>query len=97
MEIKIKYLKNIPHIKKIENGDWIDLIAAEDVTLEQGKQTTIPLGVAMQLPTGYEAIVAPRSSSFKNWGFLQTNSIGVIDESYWDRIVTGKQIGRAHV
>jgi dUTP pyrophosphatase len=82
MEIKIKYLSDIPKIKKIDKGDWIDLVAAQDVELKSGVQTTIPLGVAMELPKNHEAIVAPRSSSFKNWGFLQTNSIGVIDESY---------------
>lgn len=39
----------------------------------------IPLGVAMEIPKGYEAIIAPRSSAFKNWGIIQTNSIGIID------------------
>ena len=81
-QIKIKYFTDIPKIQKIDKGDWIDLVAAEDVMLLSGLQSKIPLGVAMDLPEGYEAIVAPRSSSYKNWGFLQTNSIGVIDESY---------------
>ena len=81
-QIKIKYFTDIPKIQKIDKGDWIDLVAAEDVMLLSGLQSKIPLGVAMELPEGYEAIVAPRSSSYKNWGFLQTNSIGVIDESY---------------
>lgn len=82
MEIKIKYLADIPKIKKIDKGDWIDLVAAQDVELVSGVQSVIPLGVAMELPKNHEAIVAPRSSTFKNWGFLQTNSVGVIDESY---------------
>jgi dUTP pyrophosphatase len=42
----------------------------------------IPLGVAMELPMGYEALVAPRSSTFNKYGIILVNSIGVIDESY---------------
>lgn len=83
MEIDIKYFeKDTPRLHKISKGDWIDLYAAKDVALKAGDQTLIPLGVAMQLPENHEAIVAPRSSSFKTWGVLQTNSIGVIDNSY---------------
>ena len=36
----------------------------------------------MKLPDGYEAHLAPRSSTFKTWGIIQTNSIGVVDNSY---------------
>ena len=63
-------------------SDWIDLRAAEEVTLKAGEFKLIPLGVAMALPEGYEAHLAPRSSTFKNYGILQTNSIGVVDWSY---------------
>lgn len=42
----------------------------------------IPLGIAMQLPKGFEAVVAPRSSTFKKLGILQANSLGIIDNSY---------------
>ena len=63
-------------------GDWIDLRAAEDIEMKVGEYRLIPLGIAMQLPEGYEAIVAPRSSTFKNFGIILANSIGVIDESY---------------
>lgn len=63
-------------------SDWIDLRAAEEVTLKAGDFRLIPLGVAMALPEGYEAHLAPRSSTFKNYGILQTNSIGVVDWSY---------------
>jgi dUTP pyrophosphatase len=80
--IKIKYLKDIEPIKEITNGDWIDLRAAEDLFIPENTFAMIPLGVAMQLPEGYEAIVTPRSSTFKKYGLIQTNSIGVIDESY---------------
>ena len=82
MEIKIKYLADIEPIQAISKGDWIDLRCAEDIELKAGEYKLIPLGVAMQLPEGYEAIVAPRSSTFKNFGIILTNSIGVIDESY---------------
>jgi dUTP pyrophosphatase len=79
-KIKIKYFTDIPPIEK--NGDWIDLRCAEDITLFPGDYRQIPLGIAVQLPHGYEAIVAPRSSTFKNWGILAANSIGIIDEDY---------------
>lgn len=82
MQIKIKYFADIEKIKKIETGDWLDLRAAEDVELKQFDFKLIPLGIAMKLPEGYEANVVPRSSTFKNFGILQTNSFGVIDESY---------------
>lgn len=66
----------------IEKGDWIDLRAAESCDLEAGGFKVIELGIAMQLPSGFEAIVAPRSSTFKKFGILLSNSIGIIDESY---------------
>ena len=82
MKIKVKYHADIYPIEKFENGDWIDLRAAEDVKLKEGEFKLISLGVSMQLPPGYEAIVVPRSSTFKHWGILQTNHCGVIDNSY---------------
>ena len=82
--IKITYLSDkIERLTYIQGkSDWIDLRAAERVELKKGDIKMIPLGVSMCLPDGYEAIVAPRSSTFKTWGLIQTNSIGVIDESY---------------
>lgn len=83
LNIKIKYHnKNIEKIEKIEKGDWIDLRAAETVTLEAGDFKIISLGVSMKLPDGYEAYVVPRSSTYKKWGIIQTNSMGIIDNSY---------------
>lgn len=83
MQIKIKYLDETQtRISKIEQGDWIDLRAAEDVTIKKDEFKLVPLGVAMELPEGYEAHVVPRSSTYKNFGVIQTNSMGVIDESY---------------
>ena len=83
LQIKVKYFdKEIPKLQKIKQGDWIDLRAAETVELKQGEFKLIPLGIGMKLPKGYEANVVPRSSTFKNFGILQTNSYGVIDESY---------------
>jgi dUTP pyrophosphatase len=80
--IKIKYLRPIRKIERFNVGDWIDLRAAEDVVLKKSEYSLIPLGVAMELPAGYEAIVAPRSSTFKRCGIILANSLGVIDESY---------------
>ena len=82
MEIKVKYLRDIKPIKQIKNGDWIDLVAAKSFALRKGDFVNIPLGVAMELPAGYEALVAPRSSTARHLGILMSNSIGVIDESY---------------
>lgn len=82
-KIKIKYHDNeIEKIKEIAVGDWIDLRAAETVAMNTGDFKLISLGVSMKLPVGYEAHVVPRSSTFKKWGVLQTNSMGVIDNSY---------------
>lgn len=80
--IKIKYLRDINKIEKINVGDWIDLRAAETIKMKKGEFKMIPLGIAVQLPKGYEALVAPRSSTFKRHGILLANSIGVIDETY---------------
>jgi dUTP pyrophosphatase len=80
--IKIKYLKDIQKIERFNVGDWIDLRAAETVVMKAGEYRMIPLGVAMELPKGYEAIVAPRSSTFKKYGIILANSIGIIDEAY---------------
>lgn len=82
MEIKIKYFTDIMPITVIPNGDWVDLRAAEDMEIKAGEYKLIPLGVGMKLPEGYEAHVVPRSSTFKKWHILQTNSMGVIDNSY---------------
>lgn len=83
MKIKIKYLdKSIQHLEKIEKGDWIDLRSAETIELKQFEFKLIPLGVAMELPKGFEAHIVPRSSTFKTWGIIESNSMGIIDESY---------------
>jgi dUTP pyrophosphatase len=81
-KIKIKYFTNITEVKKIKQGDWIDLRASETVQLAKGEFKLIPLGIAMELPKGYEAHVLPRSSTCKNFGILLANSEGVIDNSY---------------
>ena len=84
MQIKIKYFTDkIEQLSYIDGkSDWIDLRAAETVELKAGEFKLIPLGVAMALPKGYEAHIVPRSSTFKNFGVIQTNHMGVIDESY---------------
>lgn len=82
IEIPIKYFSEIDKICKLDVGDWIDLRSAEDVTLKAGEYYSIRLGVGMILPDGYEAHVVPRSSTFKNFGIIQANSFGVIDNSY---------------
>ena len=84
MELRIRYFSDeIERLRYIDGkSDWIDLRCAERTELKAGEFRLIPLGVAMALPAGYEAHVVPRSSTFKTWGILQTNSMGVIDESY---------------
>ncbi len=80
--IPIKYHADIHPLEKTAKGDWIDLRVAEDVRLTAGESKCISLGVSMKLPDGYEAIVIPRSSTFKHWGIIQTNHCGLIDNSY---------------
>ncbi|MCR5502865.1 MAG: dUTP diphosphatase [Lachnospiraceae bacterium] len=82
--IQIKYFTDkIEKLTYIDGkSDWIDLRAAEDITLKEGEFRLIPLGVAMKLPKGYEAHIVPRSSTFKNFGIIQTNHQGVVDCSY---------------
>lgn len=80
--IKIKYHTDVTPLKKIEQGNWIDCRAAVDVVMKSGEFRLIPLGFSMELPKGYEAHLAPRSSTLKKFGVLQGNSVGVIDESF---------------
>lgn len=81
--IKIKYhYGDIEKIEKITIGDWIDLRAAEDMYVPLHQFRLISLGVSMKLPKGYEAHIVPRSSTFKKWGIIQTNHMGIIDNSY---------------
>lgn len=82
--LQIQYLNDtITRLEYIDGkSDWIDLRAAERVEMKAGEFRLIHLGVAIKLPEGYEAHIVPRSSTFKNFGIIQTNSIGVIDETY---------------
>ncbi len=83
-QIKIKYFTDkIEKLRYIDGkSDWIDLRCAEEISLKKGEWKLVPLGVAMQLPAGYEAHIVPRSSTFKNFGIIQTNHCGVVDASY---------------
>lgn len=84
MEIKVKYFtQDLEPLCYVDGkSDWIDLHTSETVTLNAGEFRLIPLGVAIALPEGYEAHIVPRSSTFKNYGILQTNSMGVVDFTY---------------
>lgn len=84
MEIKIKYHTDIEPLEYIggDKSNWIDLRAAEDIFIPVGEYRLISLGVSMELPEGYEAHIVPRSSTFKSFGIIQTNHMGVIDNSY---------------
>lgn len=82
--IKIKYhSKNIKKLQYIDGkSDWIDLRSAEHVVMKKGEFRLISLGISLQLPPGYEAVIVPRSSTYKNFGIIQANHMGVVDESY---------------
>lgn len=83
MKLKIKYFDpDLIRIEQKENSDWFDLRSAIDIELLKGESKLISLGIAIELPSGYEVHIVPRSSTFKNFGILQTNSMGVVDESY---------------
>lgn len=83
-EIIIKYFSDeIEKLRYIDGkSDWIDLRCAEETVMKAGEFRLIPLGVAMKLPEGYEAYVVSRSSTFRNYGIIQANSFGIVDESY---------------
>lgn len=83
-KIRIKYLNDqVERLRYIDGkSDWIDLRSAQEIEMKAGEFCLIPLGIAMQLPKGYEAHVVPRSSTYKNFGIIQTNHCGIIDESY---------------
>lgn len=84
MKLEVKYYDSeIPRLEYIDGkSDWIDLRSAEEVELKEGEFRIIHLGIAVRLPEGYEAHIVPRSSTFKRWGIIQTNHMGVIDSSY---------------
>lgn len=82
MKIRIKYFEGATKLKKIEKGNWIDVYASKDVFVKEGESAMIPLGFALELPQGWEGHLAPRSSTFKSWGIIQTNSVGVVDDTY---------------
>jgi dUTP pyrophosphatase len=83
LQLKIKYLNDrLEKIKKTPNGDWLDLRSAITIELTKGEFCLIPLGVVIKSPPGYECHIAPRSSTFRNYGIIQTNGLGIVDESY---------------
>ena len=82
MKIRIKYFEEATKLKKIAKGNWIDVYANKDVFVKVNERAMIPLGFALELPSGWEAHLAPRSSTFKTWGIIQTNSVGVVDDTY---------------
>lgn len=82
MKIRIKYFNDAKRMQKIAKGNWIDVYANKDMFIPEGQRAMIPLGFALELPAGYEGHLAPRSSTFKTWGIIQTNSVGVVDDTY---------------
>lgn len=82
MKIRIKYFDDAKRMQKIAKGNWIDVYANKDMFIPEGQRAMIPLGFALELPVGYEGHLAPRSSTFKTWGIIQTNSVGVVDDTY---------------
>ena len=82
MDIKIRYIDDILPLEMFDKGNWIDLRCSRSIRMKQGEYIQIPLGVAMQLPDRYEAIIAPRSSTFRRYGILPANGIGIIDSMY---------------
>ena len=82
MKVRIKYFDGATKLEKIDKGNWIDVYARADIFIPEGERAMIPLGFALELPQGYEGHLAPRSSTFKSWGLIQTNSVGVVDDTY---------------
>ena len=82
MKIRIKYFEGATKLKKISKGNWIDVYACKDIFVPLNERAMVPLGFALELPEGWEGHLAPRSSTFKTWGIIQTNSVGVVDDTY---------------
>lgn len=82
MKMRVKYFEGATKLKKIEKGNWIDVYANKDLFIPENERAMIPLGFALELPKGWEGHLAPRSSTFKTWGVIQTNSVGVVDDTY---------------
>ena len=82
MKMKIKYFEGASKLQKISKGNWIDVYANKDMFVPLNERAMIPLGFALELPQGWEGHLAPRSSTFKTWGIIQTNSVGVVDDTY---------------
>lgn len=82
MILRIKYFEGAVKLIKIRKGNWIDVYSNKDMFIKAGESAMIPLGFALELPKGWEAHLAPRSSTFKTWGIIQTNSVGVVDDTY---------------
>lgn len=80
--IKIKYLSDIEKIKQVKGSNWCDLRSSQTIHMKAGEWRLIPLGIVVKLPHGYEAHIVPRSSTFKNFGLIQANHFGVVDNSY---------------
>lgn len=82
LKMRIKYFEGATKLEKISKGNWIDVYANKDIFVPLGERAMIPLGFALELPNGWEGHLAPRSSTFKTWGLIQTNHVGVVDDSY---------------
>lgn len=65
-----------------QHGEMIDLCTAEDAMLKAGEVRRIDLGVSMQLPDGYCAVMTARSSICEKYGIIQANSVGIFDHDY---------------
>lgn len=85
---KIEIFYHDPNMPKLDfiggsdKSNWIDLYTAEDVHLKKGEFTLISMGISAKIPDGTEVRIAPRSSSYKNFKVLFTNSVGIIDTTY---------------
>lgn len=82
MKLRVKYLQDATRMNKITKGNWIDVYAYQDTFVPEGERAMINLGFALELPKGWEGHLAPRSSTFKTWGIIQTNHVGVVDDTY---------------
>lgn len=80
--MRIKYFEGATELQQIEKGNWIDVYSREDVDIDFLQLKLVKLGFALELPKGIEAHLAPRSSTFKTWGIIQANSVGVVDDTY---------------
>lgn len=82
MNIKVEIEKTRDGFGLEAHGNWCDIIMPEQTILKKDKYVEIPLGFKTNIPDGYEGHLLPRSSSFRKYGIICANQMGIVDSDY---------------